>query len=136
MDAYGAGFTGTRAYLPVQQVLKRAIIEAAVSQTFAPTFHKRSEQLPLAAQIADYCEAADFEPYRDTAHAMVHEDVLPALERHRYLGPLHERVTATDFTAFREFMPSTGLAFHPHITISKRLADAEDWKVFLAYWIE
>ena len=86
--------------------------------------------------FAEIINPSDFDPYLPTARAMVHEDVLPQLERYRYLGPLHERIAAADLQEIRSFMPSTGIGSQPHIAIIKHLVGAPDAAHYISDLIE
>ena len=127
--SFGHCVSGKRTYDRVSNVLASAIPAGS------PPYDESSFQV-VSRQVTDMLFAeitqpSDFEPWLPTARAMVHEDVLPELERYRYLGPLHERIAATEDAMMSQFMPSP---FHAHIMIIKRLIDDPSWEDYAIYW--
>ena len=132
--SFGHCVSAKRTYDCVSNVLASAI-PAGSAPYEASSFQVVSRQV-TDMYFAEIINPSDFDPYLPTARAMVHEDVLPQLERYRYLGPLHERIAAADLQEIRSFMPSTGIGSQPHIAIIKHLVGAPDAAHYISDLIE
>ena len=131
--AFGQTVSGRRTYAPVVDLLTRA--GANLVKYLDYSYHVRSRRV-TELHFVEIHHPSDFDPWLPTARAMVHEDVLPQLERYRYLGPLHERIAAADLQEIRSFMPSTGIGSQPHIAIIKHLVGAPDAAHYISDLIE
>ena len=122
---FGQSLSGARSYSAVVSVLRQAGL--VLPKYLDDSFHVGSRQV-RELYFAEISSPADFEPWLPTARAMVHEDVLPELERYRYLGPLHERIAAEPLDRWSSFVSNPP---HPHVAIIKYLVGAPDWNDFL-----
>ena len=123
--SFGASLIGVRAYDHVTNVLVQASPRLLKLDNYSYLVHSRQVTEMLFAEII---KPSDFDPYLPTARAMVHEDVLPQLERYRYLGPLHERIAAEPRDRWSSFVANPP---HPHIAIIMHLVGAKDSHEFL-----
>ena len=131
--SFGASLIGVRAYDHVTNVLVQASPRLLKLDNYSYLVHSRQVTEMLFAEII---KPSDFDPWLPTARAMVHEDVLPQLERYRYLGPLHERIAASTPLEIQSFMPTTGIGgAAPHVAIIKHLVQADDADQFLLDFI-
>ena len=128
--AFGPSLYAGRQYLPVVAVLQR-VSDGDLGM--------KADSLRLlahrpASPIADiYVRSREeFEEIVSEARAMVCEDILPELERYRYLGPLHALIEATDPTLRSGKFGSK--PHQAHIAIIKRLVGAADWESYMTHW--
>ena len=130
--SFGSHLFGTRTYAAVVEVIRQtsAHLPLYADYTFQAYSRRVNEMM-----FAEIINPSDFDPWLPTARAMVHEDVLPQLERYRYLGPLHERIAHSSLIEVKNFMPNSGNGASPHIAIIKHLVGASDAESFLTGYI-